>query len=162
MLRQRRKIYQPITDPLKQVKDAKPIGITLPFNGASGIFSISYTNVDQILTNLRNLLSTRKGERIMQPDFGTDLDYLLFEQISDQDKFKESILGEIRSALSYWMPYVTISDVDMNFNPSQSQGMYVAEPQHTIAISLTLFVSGVNIYLPVRLFIAEDGTLTIT
>lgn len=160
MIRHRRKIYQPITDPLSQVKDAKPIGITLPFNGANGIFSVSYTDVDQVLTNLRNLLSTRKGERIMQPDFGTDLHYYLFEQISDETTFKEALLGEIRSALEYWMPYVTIDDVDMNFTPDSS--VYVAEPQHTISISLSLFVSGVNIYLPVRLFISEDGSLTIT
>lgn len=160
MIRHRRKIYQPITDPRTQVTDAKPIGITLPFNGTNGIFAVSYTNVDQVLSNLRNLLSTQKGERIMQPDFGTDLHYHLFEQIVDETAFKEAIIGEIRSSLEYWMPYVTIDDIDMNFRPDSS--VYVAEPQHTISISLTLFVSGINIYLPVRLFVAEDGTLTIT
>lgn len=160
MIRHRRKIYQPITDPLTQVKNSKPIGITLPFNSANGIFSVSYTDVEQILSNLRNLLSTRKGERIMQPDFGTDLHYFLFEQISDELAFKEAILGEIRSALSYWMPYVSIDSIDMNFRPDET--VYLAEPHHVIAISMTLFVSGVNIYLPVRLFVAEDGTLTIT
>lgn len=160
MIRHRRKIYQPITDPSKQVKDSKPIGITLPFNNVNGIFSFSYTNVEQVLTNLRNLLSTRKGERIMQPEFGTDLHYFLFEQIVDEREFKDALLGEITSALTFWMPYVSVTDVNMDFNPEES--MYVAEPKHTVAISLTLFVSGVNIYLPVRLFIAEDGTLTIT
>lgn len=160
MIRHRRKIYQPITDPLTQVKDSKPIGIKLPLNNPNGIFYVSYTDVDQIVSNLRNLLSTRKGERIMQPDFGTDLEYLLFEQISDEVAFKEAILGEIRSALSFWMPYVSIDQVDMNFDPSNT--MFIAEPHHTVAISLVLFVSGTNIYLPVRLFIAEDGTLTIT
>ena len=160
MIRHRRKIYQPITDPLTQVKDSKPIGITLPFNSTNGIFPVSYTDVDQILSNLRNLLSTRKGERIMQPDFGTDLHYFLFEQISDELAFKESILGEIRGALSYWMPYVSIDSVDVNFTPDET--IYLAEPNHVIAISMTLFVSGVNIYLPVRLFVAEDGSLTIT
>lgn len=159
MIRHRRKIYQPVTDPLTQVKDSKPIGITLPFNKANGIFAVSYTDVEQILSNLRNLLSTRKGERIMQPDFGTDLHYFLFEQISDELAFKEQILAEIRSALSYWMPYVTIDTVDMNFRPDQT--VYLAEPNHVISIAMTLFVTGTNIYLPVRLFIAEDGALTI-
>ena len=159
MIRHRRKIYQPVTDPLTQVKDSKPIGITLPFNKVNGIFAVSYTDVEQILSNLRNLLSTRKGERIMQPDFGTDLHYFLFEQISDELAFKEQILAEIRSALSYWMPYVTIDTVDMNFRPDQT--VYLAEPNHVISIAMTLFVTGTNIYLPVRLFIAEDGALTI-
>jgi phage baseplate assembly protein W len=95
----------------------------------------------------------------MQPDFGTDLHYFLFEQISDELAFKEQILAEIRSALSYWMPYVTIDTVDMNFRPDQT--VYLAEPNHVISIAMTLFVTGTNIYLPVRLFIAEDGALTI-
>lgn len=159
MIKNRRKIYSTITDPLQSPKDIKPIGVTLPFNNPSGIFNVSYTNADQVLSNLRNLLLTHKGERIMQPDFGTDLHYYLFEQITDELTFKEALLGEIRSALTTWMPYVTINEVDMKINV-QDDGR-VAEPNHAVAISLTLFITGTNIYLPVRIFISDSGTLTV-
>lgn len=160
MIKHRRKIYSTITDPTENIKDIKPIGVTLPFNNPNGVFNVSYTNVDQVLSNLKNLLLTQKGERIMQPDFGTDLQYYLFEQITDELTFKEQLLGEIRSALGMWMPYVTISEVDMDVNV-RDDGRSI-EPNHTIAISLTLFITGTNIYLPVRIFISDSGTLTIT
>ena len=104
MIKHRRKIYSTITDPTENIKDIKPIGVTLPFNNPNGVFNVSYTNVDQVLSNLKNLLLTQKGERIMQPEFGTDLQYYLFEQITDELTFKEQLLGEIRSALGMWMP----------------------------------------------------------
>ncbi len=160
MIKHRRKIFQQVNDPKTNVKDSKPIGVTLPFNNPSGIFNVSYTDVEQVLSNLKNLLSTRKGERIMVPDFGTDLYYYLFEQISDEAGFKEAVLGEVRSALAYWMPYVSITEVDLNINATQDRR--ASEPYHAIVINLTLFVSGTNIYLPVQILISDAGTLTVT
>lgn len=160
MIKNRRKIYSTVTDTAVNIKDTKPIGVTLPFNNQNGVFNLSYTNVEQVLSNLKNLLMTKKGERIMQPDFGTDLEYYLFEQITDELTFKESLLGEIRTALTMWMPYVTISEVDMEVNVADDGR--VSEPHHAVAISLTLFITGTNIYLPVRILISDTGTLTIT
>ena len=160
MIKHRRKIYSTVTDPAVSTKDTKPIGVTLPFNNQNGVFNVSYTNVEQVLSNLKNLLMTKKGERIMQPDFGTDLEYYLFEQITDELTFKESLLGEIRTSLTMWMPYVTISEVDMEVNVANDGR--VDEPHHAVAISLTLFITGTNIYLPVRILISDTGTLTIT
>ena len=160
MIKNRRKIYSTVTDTAVNIKDTKPIGVTLPFNNQNGVFNLSYTNVEQVLSNLKNLLMTKKGERIMQPDFGTDLEYYLFEQITDELTFKESLLGEIRSALTMWMPYVAISEVDMEVNVADDGR--VSEPHHAVAISLTLFITGTNIYLPVRILISDTGTLTIT
>jgi phage baseplate assembly protein W len=160
LIKNRRKIYSTVTDTAVNIKDTKPIGVTLPFNNQNGVFNLSYTNVEQVLSNLKNLLMTKKGERIMQPDFGTDLEYYLFEQITDELTFKESLLGEIRTALTMWMPYVAISEVDMEVNVADDGR--VSEPHHAVAISLTLFITGTNIYLPVRILISDTGTLTIT
>ena len=68
---------------------AKPIGITIPFNKPNGIFHQSFTNVKQVLSNLKNLLLTARGERYMLPTFGTDIKTILFENISKftADKF---------------------------------------------------------------------------
>lgn len=41
------------------------------------------TNEDAVKKALRNLLLTAKGERLYQPDVGTDLGNLLFEPISN-------------------------------------------------------------------------------
>ena len=49
--------------------------------------------------NLRNLLLTRVGERVMQPDFGTTLHNVLFEPMDDE-QFEEKLTGSITDGSS--------------------------------------------------------------
>tara|TARA_R100000734_G_C3224822_1_gene34966 strand:+ start:10 stop:249 length:240 start_codon:yes stop_codon:yes gene_type:complete len=64
------------------------IGLKLPFNrGNSGLFPQTETTLEQAGSNIKNLLLTAKGERVMQPEFGSRLRELLFEQqTEDLDK----------------------------------------------------------------------------
>ena len=71
-------------NPLDFEKDVA-IGITLPFGKNKGLFSLSYTTEEQSISNLKNLLLTRKGERLFQPEFGSDVYSLMFEQM-DEDR----------------------------------------------------------------------------
>ena len=58
------------------------IGITLPFRrGNNGFFAQSYRTIDQVKSNIKNLLLTSKGERLMHPNFGTGLQELLFSPL---------------------------------------------------------------------------------
>ena len=43
----------------------------------------SFTSFEQVKSNLKNLLLIRKGERIFQPNFGSGIHELLFEQFTD-------------------------------------------------------------------------------
>lgn len=93
--------------------DSYAYGITLPIkNGQNGYFEQAYTTHEQAKSNLINLLLTSRGERVMQPDFGTGLKELLFEQIDDElfgDRIKTTILDSV----SFWLPYVTIEDIEV-------------------------------------------------
>ena len=77
------------------------IGVSLPFNGP-GVFKSKYTTKDQIKSNLVNLLLTDTGERIMNPNFGTNLKRFLFEGITDSslDLLKNNILISILNYIS--------------------------------------------------------------
>lgn len=74
-------------------------------------FKVSTNIIDQIKSNLINLLRTVKGERVMQPNFGCDLIKLVFEP--NTDFFNERIEDEIESAVSFWMPFIIIENIDI-------------------------------------------------
>lgn len=137
----------------------KPIGITIPFNNPNGIFYQSYTNRVQVYSNVKNLLLTAKGERYMQPEFGTELKYILFENISDERQFIDAIKGDIIDAITTWIPYVGITRLEVNINMTEDGR--VDDPSHAVGIFLELKITGTNIYLPIQIFISDTGNLRI-
>lgn len=101
----------------KVVKDTKEFnnfayGITLPVQrGNTGYFSQAFNSFEQAKSNLKNLLSTARGERIMQPEFGTGLHQVLFEQMTDE--FEEKLQTTITESVNFWLPYITIKDIEV-------------------------------------------------
>ncbi len=87
------------------------IGIQLPFNGPTGVISSTVTSLEQAISNLKNLLLTYKGERINQPNFGTDLSQVLFQP--NLANLKPIITEIITDAVSYWLPYINITSIDI-------------------------------------------------
>ena len=89
-------------------------GFQYPTNGGL-LFDPTYDLFEAAKTNLRNLLLTRKGERIMQPDFGTGLHELLFEPMDGE--FESEIQKVIIESVTYWLPYITIEEIDIEMSP---------------------------------------------
>jgi phage baseplate assembly protein W len=87
------------------------IGIQLPFNGPTGVISSTVTSIEQATSNLKNLLLTFKGERIYQPNFGTDLSRILFQP--NLSNLKPLITETITDAVAYWLPYINITDIEI-------------------------------------------------
>ena len=84
------------------------VGVRFPLDySPEGFFYKTKTILEQAKANLRNLLLTSKGERVMQPEFGSTLTDILFEQGPDvQNQIDEAI----RDATSSWLPYININD----------------------------------------------------
>ena len=90
------------------------IGLELPFaRSRTGLFGLTETTLEQAGHNIKNLLLTAKGERIMQPDFGSGLRSLLFEQMDDTE-FKKNIQQTILKSVEYWLPYIRIEAIDVD------------------------------------------------
>ena len=83
------------------------IGVAFPFD-ADGVFHQTFTQKEQIKSNLVNVLLTEKGERVNQPDFGVGLKKLLFEQEINEEGLKE----EIHQQLQIYIPEITLEGVD--------------------------------------------------
>ena len=79
------------------------------------MFEQTFTSDDAAKSNLRNLLLTRKGERIMQPEFGTGLHSLLFEQM-DETEFAQRVEQTITQSVSFWLPYIQIEDIEIDMS----------------------------------------------
>lgn len=151
----RKKIIVPVDADVKK-KYAKAIGVLLPFNNPNGIFNISYTNREQVYSNLKNLLLTAKGERYFLPEFGTNIRTILFENISTEDEFFDTLTQEIRSSISFWMPYIKVSRLNAFLADDQNE-----QNDHAIRIELVVNIVGTNINLPIQIFIDETGNLRI-
>lgn len=54
------------------------LGVGLNFNG-TGVFKPNYLTFDQVIDNLKDVLLTRKGERLHNVNFGSDLMLVIFQ-----------------------------------------------------------------------------------
>jgi phage baseplate assembly protein W len=93
------------------------IGVSLPFN-AVGVFNKTYSTKDQIKSNLINLLLTDKGERIMNPEFGTDLRKSLFENITNSSL--ELLKIKIVDAVGIFIPEIFLGDISIDSDPDHN------------------------------------------
>lgn len=101
----------------KIVKDTQSfndyaIGISLPIQITNTAFEQTFQTSEQVKSNIKNLLLTKKGERILQPEFGSGLQALLFEP--NVDDFESRIEDTINESLEQWLPYVTAEEIEVD------------------------------------------------
>ena len=94
------------------------VGVKLPFGKPNGLFAQSYTTEEQAVSNLKNLLLTKKGERPFQPEFGSDVYQLLFENIDADIETKLS--DTLSKDINFWLPYIIIDNVVIDSNPDRN------------------------------------------
>jgi phage baseplate assembly protein W len=100
----------------KLVKDTEKyndyaIGITLPIQIGNTAFNQSFTTIEQTKSNIKNLLLTKKYERLMQPNLGSGMQELLFE-MNDED-LAQKIEDTINNSIETWLPFVVIEDISI-------------------------------------------------
>jgi len=81
----------------------------------NGFFAQNQTTMGAIREDIKILLLTAKGERVIHPDLGTNLAIFsgeLFEQI-DPGEMKIRLTNEIRSVFEQWMPHITLINLEI-------------------------------------------------
>jgi phage baseplate assembly protein W len=101
-------------DPL-DLQKSRRIGISLPFNKTTGVFSSTFSTKDQTKSNLINLLLTAKKERVNNPEFGSDIWKSLFEPMTDTliNTIKERTLTSINT----YIREIIVTSMDIIPNP---------------------------------------------
>ena len=90
------------------------IGLALPIQITNVAFKQNYTEIEQLKSNIKNLLLTKRGERLMNPFFGTGVETLLFEQITDD--FEDKVQEIITNSVERYIPNVTIDEINVDMS----------------------------------------------
>jgi phage baseplate assembly protein W len=111
-----------------------PLGLTLPIqNGPGGFFNQTTYTLEQVKTNIINLLNTRRGERRMQPTFGHSLNKFVFDQ--NDATLPQRVKQALTSDISYWVPVATIDNIDIKVLKKEDVDIYRLYINLTISVN---------------------------
>ena len=94
------------------------VALPLDYDATDGPYRLNKDIGDVVKQNLKNLLLTSPGERIMLPNFGAGLRKVLFEPMIPRtfDKMRSSIYDQV----SRYLPFINIEDVIIATNDEDS------------------------------------------
>jgi phage baseplate assembly protein W len=116
-----------------------------------------------IASSLEILLSTRPGERLMLPQYGCNLDELLFENLDT--RMKTLMADKIESAILYFEPRILLDGVRLR-EDQQLEGVVLIEIDYRVKTTNSRFnfvypyykTEGTDINLTTTANLLPDGT----
>lgn len=93
-------------------ENARPRGVHFPFTRRMDGIPSADIPPDIYVSNVKQILLTTPGERVMRPTFGTNLKTLLFSPIPSPF-MEENIKAEVRRAINTWEPRVAIFGISV-------------------------------------------------
>ena len=103
--------------------------LTLAPNAEDGAYALLKTIPEVAKQNLKMLVLTAPGERIMIPDFGVGLKRYLFEQAGSG--IEEIIRQRIISQVAEYLPYIQLGSVSVLTSQTRSD-----VPENTLAVRI--------------------------
>tara|TARA_B100000131_G_C17962903_1_gene551166 strand:- start:386 stop:781 length:396 start_codon:yes stop_codon:yes gene_type:complete len=87
--------------------------------------------------NLKMLVLTNPGERVMVPDFGVGIRHMLFEQAGTRigERIQERVFSQVRE----FMPHITIYNVDV------SMGDDILSEAHSMLVRINYSIPSLEI-----------------
>jgi phage baseplate assembly protein W len=122
------------------------MSITKSFLGTGWGFPPSFSNQtaqvgllsdeDDIQSSLEILLSTRQGERVMRPDYGCNLDEMVFEPLTTT--FKTYIKDLIATAILYYEARIEVNKIELD-DTGELEGRIVITIDYTVRATNSRF-----------------------
>jgi phage baseplate assembly protein W len=112
--------------------DGKYININFPFKDSKKGFFLDLTEQDNqaIKADLLHLILTRRGQRLYNPDFGTDLIRFIFEP--NDALTEEGVKDEIRTVVKKFLPNLKLDEIIIAGSP-ESEYAAVVTISYTIS-----------------------------
>jgi len=101
-------------------------GLKYPFqqNDYQNFFvDVNMTEKDKVRSQILHVIATPKGQRIMNPEFGTDLIRYIFEP-SDSESW-EGVKNEIMTSVHRYVPNVTLDNIEVVQSEDERGEIYV-------------------------------------
>ena len=134
-------------------RDDIALGIRLPFGPGQSNFKLNYTTLDQAKTDLTNLLLTHKGERFMQPKFGTNLRRFLFQP--NTQVLEGELRNELLESIKFWLPFIKVGSLNIKREITDID-------QYKIRIELEVAViDDVTKFTNITFVFGSDGTVIV-
>jgi phage baseplate assembly protein W len=76
-------------------------------------------DIDAIKNSIRNIFNTRKGQKLLTPEFGSSLDQYLFEPVSDI--IGRAIANMMLTNVSDYEPRIEVLKINVTPKPDQNQ-----------------------------------------
>jgi phage baseplate assembly protein W len=92
--------------------------------------------LEDINRSLHILLTTRVGERIMQPKYGCNMDEMVFEPLSTT--IKTIIKDKIRTAILYFEPRIDVTAISMD-TTNELEGEIIIEIEYIVRATNSRF-----------------------
>jgi phage baseplate assembly protein W len=90
------------------------IGVSVPFvgsiiSGSDAVFSSTYTTTEQLRSDIINYMLTNKDERVLNPNYGSDLRRFVFQNITGINL--NNLKLQIIDGLKVNFPQITVNNV---------------------------------------------------
>lgn len=122
-----------------------PISVSFPLalsTGSLGYLEPTSDVVEALKSNIRQLLLTNWGERVMHFDFGCNLREFLFEPKTRS--LRSSIADRVKSQLAKWLPFINLVGLFITFSEDDPA---VPDPGFRIDLELTYGNIPINVLL---------------
>lgn len=123
---------------------AEGLSIALPLriDPVDGAYGLNKRITQVASQNLKMVILTSPGERIMNPEFGVGIRQYLFE--NNTAGTLETIKSRIRNQVSTYLPYITILQLDV-FNPTIPGGLPGDIDETRVNIKIRYSVPSANV-----------------
>jgi phage baseplate assembly protein W len=118
-------------------------------------YQMNITFTQLVLQNLRMLILTNPGERIMEPNFGVGIKKMLFEQ--NTPSAKAEIQTRIRKQVSDFLPYINI--IDISFYDSYENSDL---PDNYLGIVITFYIAPLEEQQELKIYFDLDNIDSVT
>ena len=100
-------------------------GIKFPITIVSddkSLFDTNYMRSDSVLSELMHIVFTPKGQRLRDPEFGTNLIQFIFTQ-NDMQTW-EAVVSEVRDSVTKYLKDCKVNDIQV-YEGEDGMGLYV-------------------------------------